>query len=415
MSKIVIVGIGTRGDVAPLTGIGVRLQEAGHDVVIAAHEPYAEMIESCGLRYRLMDLDFGFEGDYEEIHRKHVEAFNTREGFRVIGTGMMAALRAESPDVLLFTPWAEFAGHPYAEAHGIPAIGVRLQPLSATADYPPSVAGVWSAGAFGNRLFADLGAWVVDRRYAGVVAGFRRELGLPKVSVRTLRRRRTAAEWPMLHGYSPLVAPRPADWRPGMDVTGFWWPARPTDWEPPADLVEFLAAGPAPVFVSFGSNMTDTARAAELSEIVRGALRTAGVRGIVQAGWAGLEVTDREVITLGDIPYDWLFPQVAAVVHHSGAGTCAAALRAAVPTVAIPESPEQQFWAHRFGLLGVTAGTIRQPDLTTEWLAEAIKTATTDDGLRAHVARIADLLEAENGSDAVVRTVEKVLERSAKV
>lgn len=412
MSKIVIVGIGTRGDVAPLTGIGVRLQQAGHDVVIAAHEPYAEMIENCGLRFRLLELNFGFEGDYEEIRRKHVEAFNTPDGFRVIGEGVINALQTESADVLLLTPWAEFAGHPFAEAYEIPTIGVRFQPLSATADYPPSVMGVWSAGAVGNRWVADLGAWVVDRRYSEVVRGFRRELGLHRVPVRELRRNRTEAEWPILHGYSPTVAPRPADWRPGLEVSGFWWPARPTAWEPPQDLVDFLAAGPPPVFVGFGSNMNDPKAAAALSKTVRTALRRAGVRGIVQAGWTVLDVTDEDVLSIGEIPYDWLFPHVAAAVHHSGAGTCAAALRAGVPTIAVPQSPEQRFWAHRFELLGVTAGTVRQPDLTTEWLTAAIETATTDTRLHATIDRVAAQLIEEDGEGAVLRTIENVLQRS---
>ncbi|WP_067697823.1 glycosyltransferase [Nocardia jejuensis] len=413
MSRIVIVGIGTRGDVAPLTGIGTQLQRAGHEVVLAAHEPFGEMIEGCGLKFRQLALDFGFEGDYAQVQRQTVAAFNTPEGFRIIGEGVIAALRAESPEVLLVTPWAEFAGHPFAEAAGIPIIGVRLQPLSATGDHPPSVAGVWSLGSVGNRVAADIGTWVVDRRYRAVVEGFRRQLGLPKVSVRELRRRRTDVEWPILHGYSPAVAPRPGDWRPGLDVTGFWWPARPVGWEPPADLVRFLESGSTPVFIGFGSNMNDPGRAAELSEIVRTALRRAGSRGIVQAGWTGLDVTDADVFPLGDIPYDWLFPQVSAVVHHSGAGTYAAAVRAGVPTIAVPQSPEQRFWADRFERLGVAAATIRESDLTADRLTEAIRTAISDGALHATIAEAAARFAREDGSVAVQRTIESVLTPTA--
>lgn len=415
MSRIVIVGVGTRGDVAPLTGIGVRLREAGHEVVIAAHEPFGEMIESAGLTFRLMELDFGFEGEYEEIQRKTIAAFNTPEGFRVIGRGMIEALRAEAADILLLTPYAEFAGLPFAQAQGIPAIGVRLQPLSATAAHPPAVMGVWSLGPLGNRWAADIGAWFMDRRYGAVIGEFRRELGLPEVSARELRRRRTAAEWPILYGHSPAVSPRPDDWRTGIEVTGFWWPVRPTAWEPPAELVEFLEAGAAPVFVSFGSNMNDAKSTAELGEIIRTALRRAGVRGIVQAGWTGLEVADEDILTIGDTPYDWLLPHVAAAVHHSGAGTCAAALRAGVPTIAVPQSPEQRFWARGFERLGVTAAVIRQPDLTAENLTAAIEKATTDSGLRARIAEVSVGLAEEDGATAVLETIEAVLNRQATV
>ncbi|WP_330182760.1 glycosyltransferase [Nocardia sp. NBC_01503] len=413
MSRIVIAGIGSRGDVAPLTGLGVRLQQAGHEVVLAGHESFAELIEGCGLRFRLMELNFGFEGDYAEIQRRTVSAFNTPAGFRVIGQGLLAALRDEPADLLLLTPYAEFAGHPFAEATGIPTIGLRLQPTCATAEYPPAVAGVWSLGPYGNRWAADIGAWLVDRRYGAVIGEFRQFLGLPKVSARELRRRRTAAKWPILHGYSPTLAPRPVDWREGIDVTGFWWPARPVDFEPPAELVEFLAAGPAPVFVSFGSNINDAKRTAELGEIIRTALRRAGVRGIVQAGWTGLEVADDDIISLGDIPYDWLFPHLAAAVHHCGAGTSAAALRAAVPTIGVPEIPEQQFWAHRLELLGGTAGITRQPALTANWLTDAIRTATTDTGLRANLSGVAAQLAEEDGAELVLRTIESVIARSS--
>ncbi|MEV6065204.1 glycosyltransferase [Nocardia sp. NPDC052001] len=413
MARTVIVGIGSRGDVAPLTGLGVRLAAAGHEVVMAAHETFADMITGCGLRFRLLELNFGFEGDYAEIQRKTVAAFNTPDGFRTIGAGLIAALRDEPADLLLLTPYAEFAGLPFAEAAGIPTIALRLQPTCATADYPPAVAGVWSLGPVGNRWASDIGAWLVDRRYGGVVREFRRELGLPEVSVRELRRRRTAAEWPILHGYSPTVAPRPADWRTGLEVSGFWWPARPTGWEPPADLVAFLEAGPAPVFVSFGSNINNPERTAELGEIVGTALRRAGVRAIVESGWTGLAVSDDDVITIGEIPYDWLFPHLAAAVHHCGAGTCAAALRAGVPTVAVPEIPEQQFWAHRLDLLGVTAGITRQPKLTADWLASAITTATTDSGLRGRVGTVAERLADEDGAGAVLEVIDGVLEKTA--
>ncbi|MRH89258.1 glycosyltransferase [Nocardia sp. SYP-A9097] len=412
MSRIVIVAIGSRGDVAPLTGLGARLQQAGHEVVIAGHESFAELIQGCGLRFRLMELNFGFEGDYAEVQRKTVAAFNTPAGFRVIGQGLLAALRDEPADLLLLTPYAEFAGHPFAEANGIPSIGLRLQPTCATAEYPPAVAGVWSLGPYGNRLASDIGAWLVDRRYGAVVREFRHQLGLPKTSVRELRRRRTAAKWPILHGYSPTVAPRPIDWREGIDVAGFWWPARPLDWEPPADLLKFLAAGPAPVFVSFGSNINDAQRTAELGEIIRTALRRAGVRGIVQAGWTGLNVADDNIFPLGDIPYDWLFPHLAAAVHHCGAGTSAAALRAAVPTIAVPEIPEQQFWAHRLNLLGATAATTRQPALTPDWLTAAIQTATTDPQLRANLTRVAAELAEEDGAGIVLQEIESVIARS---
>ncbi|MDR3659518.1 MAG: glycosyltransferase [Mycobacterium sp.] len=301
MSRVVIIAVGSRGDVAPLTGVGVALRQAGHQVTIAAYPPFADMITNCGLRFRELPADLQLADDGAEVSpMKGLAAFASPKGMRALGRDILSAVADEPADALLLSPFAEMVGHSLAEAKDIPSLGIRLQPLSATAWYPPAILGAWSAGAVGNRAAANAGAMLVDRLYGGVVAGFRRDLGLPRASARRLRRQRTAAQWPVLHGYSPLLAPRPPDWRPGLTVTGYWWPAGTGGWRPPSGLADFLAAGPAPVFVGFGSMMTTRARAEQLSDTIRSAAQLAGVRVIVQAGWAALQVADDHMLTIGD-------------------------------------------------------------------------------------------------------------------
>jgi sterol 3beta-glucosyltransferase len=413
MSKVLIVTIGSRGDVAPLTGVGVRLKEAGHEVSIAAYTPFADMITHCGLGFHELPAEPDPAAAADVNPAKGIAAFASPAGMRAMGESVLAAVGDEPADIMLLSPFAELVGHPLAEAKGIPSVGTRLQPLSPTTAYPPTVLGAWSAGAAGNRFAGAAGGWLIDRLYGGVVAGFRRELGLPKVSTRALRRRRTEAHWPVLHGYSPLVAPRPADWRPGLEVTGYWWPAPGSDWTPPAVLTDFLAAGAAPVFVGFGSMMTTTGRAEELATVIRQAARQAGVRAIVQNGWAGLDVVDDDVLTVGEVPHDWLFPQVSAVAHHCGAGTTAAGLRAGVPTIALPALGDGPFWARRLARLGVSAATIPQRRLTVERFADAIRIASSDPQLRAHTQRLARRIEAEDGAAQVLSAVETELRQSA--
>jgi UDP:flavonoid glycosyltransferase YjiC (YdhE family) len=128
--------------------------------------------------------------------------------------------------------------------------------------------------------------------------------------------------------------PLPADWPPAVEVSGYWWPARPEGWQPPRDLVDFLAAGPPPVFIGFGSMAPDQGE--RLSRVIEDAVTRAGVRAVVQAGWAGLTGAGDRILAVGDLSHDWVFPQVAAVVHHAGAGTTGAALRAGVPAVPVP-------------------------------------------------------------------------------
>ena len=219
----------------------------------------------------------------------------------------------------------------------------------------------------------------------------------------------------MLYGYSPSVLPRPRDWRPGLDVVGYWWPAQATSWQPPTALAEFLDAGPAPVFVGFGSLVNSKEQAAHMSDVVRRALCRAGVRGIIQAGWAGLDAAGPDLLTIGDVPYDWLFPRMAAVAHHCGAGTTAAGLRAGVPAIAVPGLGDQPFWARRLYELGVSAATIPQRKLAADRLAAAIHTATTDTSLGDNAQRLAERIAEEDGAGRVLATIETLTDTTREV
>jgi len=411
MAKVVIAAFGTRGDVAPLTGIGRRLQEAGHQVVLTAPSLFADLITGCGLRWLPHDVAFDEDVDLTDANPwKLLLNLLSPRGIRRMGEALLAALRDEPADVLLLSPFAEFAGHPLAEARGIPGIGVRLQPLSTTAEFPPALAGSWSAGPPVNRAAGRLATTAIDRMYSNTIAGFRRHLALPMSSARALRRRRTEARWPVLHGFSSHVVPRPADWRPGLDVVGYWWPPRPLGWRPPAEVVTFLEAGAPPVFLSFGSLLLSGDESARLSELVSAALRKAGARGIIQAGWAGLDVTSGDILTVGEVPHDWLFDKVSVAVHACGAGTTGAGLRAGLPAIAIPEpGGDQPFWARRLRELGVSAATLSRRTLTADRLAAAIDAALTNPVHRDNAQRLAARIAEEDGAGKVADAIEKAV------
>jgi sterol 3beta-glucosyltransferase len=165
--------------------------------------------------------------------------------------------------------------------------------------------------------------------------------------------------------------------------------------------------------VGFGSMMTGAGRAEELSIVIQRAARQAGVRAIVQTGWAGLNALDDDVLTIGDVPHSWLFPRTAAVAHHCGAGTTAAGLRAGVPTIALPAFGDGPFWARRLADLGVSAATIPHRRLTADRLADAMRVATSDHGLQAHAQRLGRRIEGEDGAARVLAVVESLLPQSA--
>ncbi|HEX2036809.1 MAG TPA: glycosyltransferase, partial [Chloroflexota bacterium] len=220
---------------------------------------------------------------------------------------------------------------------------------------------------------------------------------------------------PRLYGYSRLVVPRPPDWPPDWHVTGYWALDSATavpPWEPPAALAAFLDAGPPPVYVGFGSMAPRSA--GHLTEAALQALRATGQRGILASGWAGLGAASGaalppEVFRIQEAPHDWLFPRMAAVVHHGGAGTTAAGLRAGVPAVVTPVFGDQPFWGQRVAALGAGPRPVPMRQVTAERLAGAIHQATTDARMRATAAGLGRRLRAEDGVAQAVRAVEQHL------
>ena len=155
---------------------------------------------------------------------------------------------------------------------------------------------------------------------------------------------RASAPIPVLYPYSPQLLPVPADFPPRVHVTGAWFLEPTTPWEPPASLAVFLEAGPPPVYVGFGS--TGGRGGQRRAQLMLGALAQTGQRGVLARGWGGLgpDTLPDTVYLLDEAPHDWLFPRMAAVVHHGGSGTTAAGLRAGKPTVICPAFGDQPFW-----------------------------------------------------------------------
>jgi sterol 3beta-glucosyltransferase len=218
-----------------------------------------------------------------------------------------------------------------------------------------------------------------------------------------LRQREMSA----LYAFSRHLLPRPTDWGPNVHVTGHWFLNEDPQWQPPANLQAFLADGPAPVYVGFGSMVGRDP--VKLAQVVFEALERAGRRGIVLSGWGGLgrgEVPDH-VLMVDDVPHAWLFPRMGAVVHHGGAGTTAAGVRAGVPSIVAPYFADQPFWASRVQALGVGPRPIPQTELTAVGLAAAMSLALEDGGMRERAAKLGELIRAEDGVQVACEVFER--------
>ncbi|MFH8562299.1 glycosyltransferase [Streptomyces sp. NPDC017988] len=403
MARVLITAAGSYGDVAPYTGLGVRLREAGYDVALATHDSFAPLTEAAGLRFRGLPADAAASGRAEG--RK--ELMRTASAFvRGLGGGLADAAVRGADLLVVSTTTAPLAWQ-LAEAMGIPALGAYLQPVHPTRELPPVVGGTRSLGGFGNKALGRFSLRMVDRVYAEAVRDLRARLGLPEETLSAVRARQERAGWPVLHGFSPAVVPRPADWRAGLDVVGNWWPHHDPGRALPRELDDFLEAGPPPVFIGFGSMAAGDGE--RLSGIAVAALRAAGLRGVLQAGRAGLAASGDDVLTVGEVPHALLFPRMSAVVHHAGAGTTAAALRAGVPAVPVPVAADQPFWAARLAALGAATAPLPFKDLTAPRLAEALRRATSDDTYARAAEGLARRLATEDGAGHVLKTVERLL------
>ncbi|MDH6540040.1 glycosyltransferase [Streptomyces sp. SPB4] len=397
--RILIATAGSRGDVAPYTGLGAALRRAGHEVALAATETFEPLATEAGLEFRPLPAD----------HRAHGSARGKRELLRAaaafvteLGEGFAGAVDPGTDLLLLSATTAPLGWH-VAEATGTPSIGVYLQPTTPTGDFPPPVTGTRSLGRIGNRAAGRFALRMADRVFEPAVAGLRTRLELPPLTAARMRRRRAAARWPVLHGFSTALLPRPRDWAHGLAVTGPWWPYVGADRRLPAELEDFLAAGPPPVLVGFGSMAAGEGE--RLGEIAVRALRRAGLRGVLQSGSAGLAADGDDVLTVGDLPHALLFPRLAAVVHHAGAGTAAAVLRAGVPSVTVPVAADQPFWAGRLAAVGAAPAPIPFRSLTAEGLGDALAKAVREPSYAAAAAAAARHIAVEDGSAAVVSAV----------
>ena len=232
---------------------------------------------------------------------------------------------------------------------------------------------------------------------------FLRKLDLLAANPSMLMRVMTAERWPIHHGYTPAFLPRPADWRPGITVDGYWFLGPSTGWQPPAGLVDFLESGSPPVFVGFGSMAPEDSE--RLSRVVSEAVRRAGVRAIVQAGWSGLAGAGDDVMSIGDVPHEWLFPRTAAVVHHGGAGTTGAGVRAGVPAVITPVLGDQPFWAKQVRRAGVSPGSVPLSKVTADRLGELIGQAVREPSYRRNAAELAQRVRQEDGAGRIVEAL----------
>jgi UDP:flavonoid glycosyltransferase YjiC (YdhE family) len=415
--KITIASIGSRGDVQPYIALGAGLQRAGHEIFLSAPAMFRDLVAAYGLKHLPVSVN-----PQQIVEHPSMQAASKsgnpfllmrsmfREGLPLIRTYLEEVYaNCQECDAVILTQ-IPYGAYDAAEKRNIPFIQAGLGPVYPTAAWPMIGMNFPNMRiGFINRFtysLLDQGFWQFFRPLQNT---WRKEkLGLPPLPMGGPAAKIRERSITVL-GFSPSVVPPPADWPSSVHTTGYWFLNEPPGWQPPAGLTAFLEAGPAPVYIGFGSMPDKDAR--QTTQLVLDALRTGGQRCVLLSGWSGLgrEQLPETVFPVDSIPHSWLFPRMAAVVHHGGAGTTAAGLRSGIPSILTPYAADQFFWAGRVEQLGVGPKTVSYHALTAGKLEEMIRQTTTDLGMREKAAAFGRRIEAENGVERAVEYIAKHL------
>ncbi|MEE2036798.1 glycosyltransferase [Nocardiopsis sp. CT-R113] len=401
--RALIITTGSRGDVQPFVALSRALTQSGHEAVIAAPRRFGALVSRHGTEF--LPMDEGVLALQDDLtHRGLLTALTSARAVAPLLRAWLddvARLVGTECDVVVYAPKA-LGATDLADRIGVPSIAALTVPL-----YTPT-------GEFGTplvpaRLPAALRrpSWrlvsAVEGAHRGLVGRWRSgRLGLSGPPAKLAER---IASEGALHLWSRHLLSAPADWPSGAAPLGALGLPRESGWTPPESLTRFLSEGEAPVYVGFGSTVARDPDG--LTRAVVEGVRLSGRRAILASGWGALSSrpqSSKEVLVVDEVPHDHVFAHVAVAVHHGGAGTVAAALRAGVPQVVRPFVGDQWFWGQRVRAIGVGPAPLTGR-LSPESVAAAITRATEHTDRAERLAELVKEEEANAPGDAVRRVL----------
>ena len=418
MARITILTIGSRGDIQPYCAIALGLIKAGHQVTLGGSPDFADFVADLGIAFAPIGGNFkqfmGSPVGLDLLEGKKADALTDE----VLWQQVLDAWKiSQDSELIVYSVLASWGYH-IAEALNVPGILATPFPLAPTSAFPvlkfASRSHQWLTG-LANLASYRLAYTLSWRRKAEILNRVRQDiLNLPKISSwQGPHYGKDAAvpmsTLPMLNCYSAAVIPSPSDWEASTHQAGYCFLDTATSFSPPAGLQNFLNESPKPFYVGFGSMILRDSQ--PLVQKMISALSATGQRAVLCAGWGDIGQSDlpASIFRVKEIPHDWLFPKVVAAIHHAGAGTTAATLRAGTPSIAIPFFADQPVWAKLLEQLGVSPATHPRLELESDRLATSIQTLLEDDSFQKKAQQIQAQIEAEDGVESAVSVIESYL------
>lgn len=412
--NITILTYGSRGDVQPFLPLSLGLMKRAHSVSLAAPSRFKDLVEGHGIRFEPLP------GDPEDLSRQFNDSgFNfvrqTRDMmFHAIEIGAAMLRKTEeacrSADLIIHTFAHAVGAHTLAREKNIPDIHIQTFPMfTPTGDYP-------------NVTMPDLKlrplnklTHILSRRVTRWTSSFgyeqvRRRAGLPKRKLYfPFDEDPHRLPTPILCAWSPSVLPPSSDWTSNVHVTGYYFFEVNNSYQAPAELQRFLDEGEPPVCVSFGSMVNRGAES--IDRIVRESLKQTGQRGVILSGWGRVnQPSSRDLLYLDAAPHDRLFPRCSMVIHHGGAGTTSAGLRAGIPNIIVPFTADQPFWGRRVYAIGAGPKPVPVNRLTIDGLSQAIVEAEAE-VVRKRAQALGQVVRSEDGVRRAVSLIESHFEK----
>ncbi|ARV46680.1 glycosyltransferase [Bacillus inaquosorum] len=415
--KINLLTIGTRGDVQPFIALGKELSRRGHYVTICTEGSFKDLAEKNKLSFSPIGTDYTHLTQSEEgKNMLKGNPLSIVSQMKTVIYPMMEQMlediwaASKDADAIIYHPKV-FGGYDIAEALHIPAFIAHPVPIVAPTRhftnpvFPFSLqSGQLNKASFKiNRL--------LTAAFFSLINKWRHEtLSLPdKRSVFKDDSVLNGKLIPVLYGCSPSIIPFDQQWKGHVSMQGFWFLAE-DDWNPPPELLHFLEAGPPPFTVSFSSMPLQNPD--HTLNMLQQAFKETGQRAILLTGSSGIkQMTDSpHIYTAGSIPHGWIFPQSRAVIHHGGAGTTAAALKAGKPMVICPFSGDQPFWARKTRDIGVAAAPLKERDMTVAAFVSRINELISNNTYSQRASEAASLIDKEDGVRHTADFIEEKLE-----
>jgi sterol 3beta-glucosyltransferase len=415
--NILFMTYGSRGDVEPFLALAQGFAKAGHTARLAAPEIYAGLAAGTGVEYIPLpgDPDSLVAAMVREAGGNPLRMVSVMIRFVFpLAAAVYGRVRAVAPgsDAIVHSFLLTQAGYEIAKTLGVADFSAQMFPM-----FTPT-------SAFAAPGFPDLPLSGIYRRLTHALSNgiFRHGGGLLYGQVRRSHPElpplsgwpfspATGRTSPILFGFSRHVIPRPPEWPASVQIAGYWETDPPQEADVPTDLRRFLDEGPPPVYIGFGSMVQKDA--GRLADIALEAVRENGQRCILSLGKnqsvEGLDAAT--VYPVDSISHRWLFPKMSIIVHHGGAGTTGAGLRAGVPNILVPFTADQPFWAGRVRRLGTGPRPIPLGRLTARSLAAAIDESLHDSGIRERCRNLGQVIDAEDG---VARAMECVFQHGAR-